>query len=261
MRYQNRTVLVTGGGSGIGRALARAFASEGGTVVVSGRRQQALEQTVKLIDVDSEPAGAPGGGSARTAIAITADITRSADVTSLVDDVVTRFGRLDVAVNNAGAFTAGPTAELADDEWSRVLDVNATGMFLAMKHQIAAMRAHGGGAIVNIASSIGAHMRVPGLGAYAASKAAVSALSRTAALEYVRDGVRINAISPGPFDTPMSLQPGESDADRADRLKKQLPIGRVGALDEIASAALWLASDDAGFVVGQDIVIDGGATA
>lgn len=250
MRYRNKIVLVTGGGSGIGRALALAFAQQGATVVVSGRGREALEQTVKLVAAD--------GGQAD---AITADVSRSEDVAHLVDEIVRRHGRLDVAVNNAGTFTAGPTAELGVDEWIRVLEVNATGVFLAMKFEIAAMRAGGGGAIVNIGANIGAHLRIPGLGAYAASKAAVSALSRTAALEYVRDGVRINVVSPGPVDTPMSLLPGETEADRAERLSEQLPIGRVGALDEIISTVLWLASDEAAFVVGHDLVVDGGAAA
>jgi NAD(P)-dependent dehydrogenase (short-subunit alcohol dehydrogenase family) len=250
MRYANKIVLVTGGGSGIGRALARGFAQQGATVVVSGRGRDALERTVKLVENE--------GGQAA---AVAADVTRSADLAQLMAALVDRYGHLDVAVNSAGTFTAGSTAQLADDEWARVLDVNATGVFLAMKHEIAAMRKGGGGAIVNIGSSIGAHMRMPGLGAYAASKAAVSALSRTAALEYIRDGIRINAVSPGPVDTPMSLLPGETEAQRAERLSDALPIGRVGALAEITATVLWLASEEAGFVVGHDLVIDGGATA
>jgi NAD(P)-dependent dehydrogenase (short-subunit alcohol dehydrogenase family) len=117
------------------------------------------------------------------------------------------------------------------------------------------------GAIVNIASNIGAHSRREGFGAYAASKAAVSALTRTAAREYIGDRIRINAVSPGPTDTPMSLRPGETEADRAARLKTALPIGRVGALEEVTAAVLWLASSEAGFTVGHDLVVDGGATA
>jgi NAD(P)-dependent dehydrogenase (short-subunit alcohol dehydrogenase family) len=142
-----------------------------------------------------------------------------------------------------------------------VIGTNLTGTWLCMKHEIAHMRAHGGGAIVNMASNIGSHGRIPGMAAYAASKAAVSVLTRTAARDHIADGVRINAVSPGPTDTGMSLRPGETDADRAERLKAAIPLGRVGATAEVAAAVLWLASDEAGFTVGHDLVVDGGATA
>jgi NAD(P)-dependent dehydrogenase (short-subunit alcohol dehydrogenase family) len=134
-------------------------------------------------------------------------------------------------------------------------------VFLAMKHEITHMRANGGGVIINTASNLGAHMRLPFLGAYAATKAAVSALTRTAAREYIAAGIRINAISPGPIDTPMSLRPGETEADRDARLKDALPAGRAGTTSEAAAAVLWLASSEAGFTIGHDLVIDGGATA
>lgn len=133
--------------------------------------------------------------------------------------------------------------------------------YLCMKHEIRHMRANGGGAIVNIASNIGAHLRVPNLAAYAASKAAVSTLTAGAARECIADGIRINAVSPGSSDTPMSLRPGETTADRAERVRTALPIGRVAALDEIAAAVLFAASPQATFVVGHDLVVDGGASA
>ncbi|KAA9374416.1 SDR family oxidoreductase [Microbispora cellulosiformans] len=250
MRFADKVVLVTGAGSGAGRAVARGFAREGAVVVAASRGREALEHTVKLIEAE-------GGRAA----AVTADVTDSPDLARLVREIVTRFGRLDVAVNNAGIFVGGAVADLPEEDWARALHVNTTGVFLAMKHEIAAMRAQGSGVIVNVASNIGAHVRYPGLGAYAASKAAVSALTRTAALEEIRAGIRINAVSPGPLDTAMSLRPGESAADRAARLADALPIGRVGALDEITGTVLWLASDDAGFAVGLDLVIDGGASA
>ncbi|MFF0244521.1 SDR family NAD(P)-dependent oxidoreductase [Streptosporangium sandarakinum] len=250
MRFTDRVVLVTGGGSGIGRAVALGFAREGATVAVAGRRREALERTVELAETEGARAAA-----------FTADLTDPADVAALVDGITGRFGGLDVAVNSAGTFTAAPVAETSEEEWTRVLTVNTTGVFLAMKHEIRAMRARGGGAIVNIASNIGAHRRLPGLGAYAASKAAVSALTRTAALECVGEGIRVNAVSPGPFDTPMSMRPGETEADRAARMKEQSPIGRVGSLEEITGTVLWLASDEAGYAVGLDLVLDGGATA
>ncbi len=188
-------------------------------------------------------------------------MTSTADVARLVATTVRRHGGLHIAFNNAGILAAGAIADMDEAAWDRQLAVNVTGVFLSMKHEIAHMRAHGGGVIVNTASNLGAHLRRPSLGAYAASKAAVSALTRAAALEGIADGIRINAVSPGAIDTPMSLRPGESAAARAERLKSALPIGRVGALDEVASAVLWLASPGAGFAVGHDLVLDGGASA
>ncbi|MCW2912583.1 MAG: NAD(P)-dependent dehydrogenase, short-chain alcohol dehydrogenase family [Actinomycetia bacterium] len=249
-RFTGKVALVTGGGSGIGQATAQAFAREGATVVVAGRSPQSLAQTVKLIQAE--------GGRAT---AITADVTRPEDVAHLVAATVAEHGGLHLAFNNAGVIGAGPVADLDQDTWDRTLAVNLTGVWLSMKYEIAHMRAHGGGVIVNTASNVGASMRIPGLGAYAAAKAGVSALTRTAAREYIGDGIRINAISPGPLDTPMSLRPGETDVDRSERIKDALPIGRVGSLEEVAATVLWLASPDAGFVVGHDLVLDGGASA
>ncbi|WP_214411438.1 SDR family NAD(P)-dependent oxidoreductase [Sphaerisporangium fuscum] len=249
MKFQDKVVLVTGGGSGIGQAAALGFAREGATVVVAGRRREPLEQTVKLIEAE--------GGRAT---ALTADVTSSAEVARLIGEIVERHGGLDVAVNNAGVLTSGQAGDIDEDDWARTIDTNLTGVMLSMKHEIAAMRERGGGVIVNVSSQIGAHKRLPGFGAYAASKAAVAALTRTAALEYIREGIRINVISPGPHDTPMSMRPGETEADRAERVKHQLPIGRVGTMDEITGAILWLASADAGFTVGHDLVVDGGST-
>ncbi|HEY8456994.1 MAG TPA: glucose 1-dehydrogenase [Actinopolymorphaceae bacterium] len=250
MRFSGKAVLVTGGGSGIGRAVASAFAREGAHVVVGGRRSEPLAQTVKLIEHD--------GGRASL---VTADVSSPADVARLVDEVVSRCGGLDVAVNNAGILTAsGPLADVDESEWTQLLAVNVTGVWLAMKYEIQQMRRNGGGAIVNVASIFGAHKVVPGFGAYAATKAAVSTLTRAAALECIADGIRINAVSPGPFDTAMSLRPGETEADRDARLREQVPVGRVGSLDEIASAILWLASPESGYAVGTDLVYDGGGS-
>jgi NAD(P)-dependent dehydrogenase (short-subunit alcohol dehydrogenase family) len=247
-RFAGKVVLVTGGGSGIGLATAKAFAAEGATVVVAGRDGQRLASAVKEI------------GDA--ASAVTVDVTDSADVARMVSTVVERHGGLDVAVNNAGILgSPAPVADLDEDGFGAVIGTNLTGTWLCLKHEVAHMRAHGGGAIVTIASNIGAHGRLPNMAAYAASKAAVSALTRTAARDHIADGVRINAVSPGATATDMSLRPGETDADRAARLKDAIPLGRVGATAEVAAAVLWLASDEAAFTVGHDLVVDGGATA
>jgi NAD(P)-dependent dehydrogenase (short-subunit alcohol dehydrogenase family) len=251
-RFTGRTALVTGAGSGIGRTLALAFASEGAQVVVAGRRREPLDETVALVE--------EAGGKA---LAVTADVSRAADVQEVVDAAVDRFGSLDVAVNNAGVFRGGsPLAELSEEDWRTQLDINLTGVFLALRAEVRRMRTQpSGGAIVNIASTFGMHTRHPGAAAYAASKAAVSVLTRGAALDHIREGVRINAVSPGAVDTPMSLGPGETEADRAARMRAELPLGRVSATKEVAAAVLYLASDDAASVVGTDLVVDSGATA
>ncbi|WP_434589256.1 SDR family NAD(P)-dependent oxidoreductase [Streptomyces sp. A5-4] len=251
-RFIGKTVLVTGAGSGLGRAIALAFAAEGAQVIASGRGAAPLDETVALA---TEAGGA--------AIAITADVTRPEDVRALVNRTVEHFGGLDVAVNNAGVFRGGsPVAELSEADWRVLLDVNVTGVLLSMQAEIDRMRVQdGGGTIVNISSNLGAHLRIPGVAGYAASKAAVSALTRAAALDHIHDGVRINAVSPGASATTMSLRPGESDAERAVRMKEESPLGRVSTAEEVAAAVLYLASSDAASVVGTDLVIDGGTSA
>ncbi|MFD0684893.1 SDR family NAD(P)-dependent oxidoreductase [Actinomadura fibrosa] len=256
-RFAGRVVLVTGGAGTIARATALAFAREGATVVLAGRGPEALAGAAEEIEADAG-VRASGGGADR----VTADVTDPAGAARMVAAAAERHGGLHVAFNNAGIFGApAPVADLADGVWTDVLAVNLTGVFLSMKHEIAHMRANGGGAIVNAASNIGAHGRRPGLSAYAASKAGVSALTRTAAREYIADGVRINAVSPGASDTPMSFRPGESRADRDARLRATVPAGRASDPAEVAEAVLWLASDESAFVVGHDLVVDGGTTA
>ncbi|MBL1104828.1 glucose 1-dehydrogenase [Streptomyces sp. 5-8] len=252
-RFSGRTALVTGAGSGIGRGVALAFAREGAHVVVAGRRREPLDETVALIERE--------GGKA---LAVTADVSRADDVRALVAAAVDRFGSLDVAVNNAGVLEGrGQTVgELAEEDWRRMLDVNVTGVFLALRAEIDRMRTQpNGGAIVNIASRIGVHSRLPRTAAYAAGKAAVSVLTRGAALDHIADGVRINAVSPGPTATDMSFKQGETEAGRAARMRAESPVGRVSTVEEVAAAVLYLASDDAASVVGADLVVDGGATA
>ncbi|MFF5280451.1 SDR family oxidoreductase [Streptomyces sp. 62] len=251
-RFTDRTVLVTGAGSGLGRAIALAFAAEGAKVVVAGRTTESLDGTVALIE-------AAGG----TAAAVAADVSSAESTRELVRRAVGLYGGLDVAVNNAGVFRGGghSAADFPLEDWQALLDVNVTGVLHALQAEVAHMRANGGGAIVNIASNLGPHVRIPGVFGYQVSKAAVSALTRAAALDHIGDGVRINAVSPGAAESTMSLRPGETEAEREVRMKAESPLGRISSAAEVAAAVLYLASDDAGSAVGTDLVIDGGVSA
>ncbi|MCZ9339939.1 SDR family oxidoreductase, partial [Streptomyces sp. TRM76130] len=227
-------------------------AAEGARVVVAGRRAEPLAGTVARIE--------EAGGKA---LAVTGDVSRANEVRAVVDAAVGHFGSLDVAVNNAGVFHGGtPLADLSEEDWRAQLDTNVTGVFLALRAEVRQMRTQpGGGAIVNIASTFGMHKRSPGAAAYTAGKAAVSALTRGAALDHIADGVRINAVSPGATATAMSLRPGETEADRDARMREEMPLGRASTVEEVAAAVLYLASDAAASVVGTDLVVDGGQTA
>jgi NAD(P)-dependent dehydrogenase (short-subunit alcohol dehydrogenase family) len=247
-RFAGKVALVTGGGSGIGRATALAFAREGAAVVVAGRTRASLEQTVRLIEKE--------GG---TGDAVTGDVARAADVERLVATVVERHGGLHIAFNNAAVLAAGPVTEIDERTWTAMVGTNLTGVWLCLREEVAHMRANGGGVIVNTAS-IGV-TAVPGLGAYGATKAGVVALTKASAREAIADGVRINAVSPGPIATAMSLRPGESEADRASRVGDRIPAGRIGTPEEVAAAVLWLASAESEFVVGHELTVDGAATA
>jgi NAD(P)-dependent dehydrogenase (short-subunit alcohol dehydrogenase family) len=244
-------VLVTGALTGIGRATALAFAKEGATVVVSGRREpegQALAAELKA------------QGAADAAF-IRADVRHEAEVRSLVEQTIERFGRLDVAVNNAGIEGAtGPITEQGADNYDAIFDTNVRGVLFSLKHEMRAMLAQGGGAIVNL-SSVAGLIGFPGASVYVASKHAVEGLTKSAALEGAAAGVRVNAVAPGPIQTDMLDRfVGRSEDAKAGLLAAN-PSRRAGRVDEIAQTIVFLASDKARYLTGQSVAVDGGMTA
>jgi len=244
-----KNALVTGASSGIGRQVAIMLAAEGARLVLAGRRASELRQTGAEIE-------SRGGRY----LAVETDITHEDSVKALLVHALAGHDRLDIAINGAGVFHAGAIDETELESFNQMLSTNTIGTWLCLKHEIRTMKQHGGGVIVNIASNVGYHLTRPGTGAYAASKAAVTVLTRTAALEAIGDGIRINSVSPGPVDTSMSYRSGEDKAARDARIAATNPSKRVAKLAEIASAVLWLCSDGAAYMVGQDLVIDGGAS-
>ena len=248
-RFSGKSVLVTGAGSGIGRATALAFAGEGARLVAS--------------DVDESSARATAAAARELgaeAEFIRADVSRAPDCAAMVDLAVARFGRLDVAFNNAGInIHAAPIAEIDEAEWQRIVGINLTGVFLCMKYEIAAMKRTGGGAIVNTAS-VGGLIGTAGVTAYCATKHGVVGLTRSAALDHIKDGIRINAICPGGTRTAM-LAEWFKDPEVERAAVAGTPIGRMADPAEIARSVLFLASEDASFMVGHALVADGGLTA
>ncbi len=244
--FKNKVVIVTGAGSGIGRACAELFAEKGAKVVISDVDEKGGQESVHLIK--------KGGGDA---IFIKADVAKPADCEALVKKTVETYGRLDVGVNNAGI--GGPPKNTADytiEEWQRVIDINLNGVFYNMKYQIAQMLKNGGGTIVNISSILG-KVGFATAPAYVAAKHGVVGLTENAALEYSAQGIRVNSVGPAFIRTSM-LKPLEEDPDMMDMLVSMHPIGRLGEANEVAELVVWLASDKASFVTGSYYAVDGG---
>ena len=248
--FEKEVALVTGGGSGIGRATAVAFAREGAQVVIGDSNVQRGEETVSMIR--------DAGGTAsfkRT------DVLVAAEVKALVDHAVTTYGRLDMAFNNAGIEgDVKPLADQTEANFDAVMGVNVKGVWLSMKYEIPRMLKQGGGAIVNC-SSVAGVVGFPGIGIYAASKHAVIGLTKTAALEYSAQRIRINAVNPAAINTEMIDRLGDGMNTKKDDLTTFHRIGRLGRVEEVAEAVLWLCSDKASFVTGHSMIIDGGFTA
>ena len=252
MRLKDKVCIVTGGGSGIGRATCLLFASEGARLVVADKRGTAARA------VAGECAGKGG-----EAIAVQADVTKTDDVKRLMEAAVKQFGRLDVLINNAGYGIAATMLETDEDAWDALMAVNVRGVFLCSKYAIPVMKANGGGTIVNTAS-VGASVGVANRAAYCASKGAVAALTRAIAIDHAGDGIRCNAIAPGTIDTPYFNEILRQSADpvktRAALAARQL-LGRMGTPEEIAAGILFLASDESRFATGSILTLDGGMTA
>jgi NAD(P)-dependent dehydrogenase (short-subunit alcohol dehydrogenase family) len=245
----SKVVLITGALTGIGRATALAFAREGASVVVSGRRDdagEALTRELRALGADAQY--------------LRADVRREEDVRALVDKTVARFGRLDVAVNNAGTEgRPGPVVEQTAESYAATFETNVLGTLLSMKHELRVMQPQGSGSIINLSSTMGSR-GAPGASLYTASKHAVEGLTKSAALEGAAFGVRVNAVAPGPVDTEL-LNRFTGSADRKAGLISGVPLKRAGRPEEIAQAVVFLASENASFISGQVIGVNGGKTA
>jgi NAD(P)-dependent dehydrogenase (short-subunit alcohol dehydrogenase family) len=241
-----KVAIVTGGSSGIGQATAIELARQGAKVVVAARREPEGEETVEQV----KAAGSDG-------FFIKTDVTKAADVEVLINQTLENYSRLDCVFNNAGAGKATPLIELSESGWDLELNVNLKAVWLSMKYEIPAMLKSGGGAIVNMASQGGGVIGVPNFASYTAAKGGVVALTRTAAMEYGGQGIRINCVSPGLILTDLLA---EVPHDALQQMEASIPLKRGGNPEEVAKAVVWLCSDDASYVTGHNLVVDGGYT-
>ncbi|MBT5550697.1 MAG: SDR family oxidoreductase [Nitrospina sp.] len=245
MRLANKTAIITGGGSGIGQACARAFCREGGNVVLFGRRQQKLEETAQEL------------GS--QALAVQGDMTRREDLARLVQETQDKFHRIDILVNNAGLFKGAPLHEISDEQYDEMMDINMRAVFRLTREVLPVMMEQQGGSIVHISSILGL-IAVPQVAAYNVSKGALNQFSRSIAVEYGSHNIRSNAICPGLIKTDMTADLMEDEA-LMQEWSKEYPIGRFGRPEDVANACLFLASDESSFVTGAVLPVDGGFTA
>ena len=247
--FTGKVALVTGAAAGMGLATGNAFAEAGAAVVLADVNEEAVQAAARKLTA-----------AGHQAIAVRCDVSDDAQVASMVDRAVAEFGRLDAAFNNAGVMARiAPTADSTREDWDRVIGINLRGVWSAMKYELRHMQRQLTGAIVNNAS-VGALTGNPGIASYIASKHGVVGLTRTAALEYIKHGIRVNAVNPGLIDTQIARDVVAGDEQAYAEIAKHVPIGRAGRPEEIAAAVLWLCSPAASYVVGQALTVDGGMT-